>query len=146
MSINLNIREFTIEDYDKVVKLWKESSLPYKPKGRDSKSEIEKELKRGNALFYVAEINNKIAGVAFGTHDGRKGWINRVAVPPELRKKGIAKELVTFIEQKLDEMGINIIAALIEDWNETSMKAFEKLGYKKHTDIFYYTKRKHSDV
>lgn len=146
MKDDLNIRPFTIDDYDEVINLWQKAKLPYKPNGRDSRGEIEKELKRGCAVFYVAEINNKIAGVVFGTHEGRKGWINRLAVLPELRNKGIAKKLVGFIEHKFDELGINISAALIEDWNDTSMKVFEKLGYKKHPDVFYYTKRKNHDV
>jgi ribosomal protein S18 acetylase RimI-like enzyme len=145
-SIKLNIREFIIEDYEDVVRIWKESGLPYKPNGRDRKSEIEKELKRGCAIFYVAEIEGKLIAVIFGTHDGRKGWINRVAVKPEFKQKGIARKLVEFVEQQFDEMGIEISAALIEDWNSTSMAVFTKLGYIKHDDVFYYSKRKNPDV
>ncbi len=145
-SIKLNIREFKIEDYDAVVQLWKDSGLPYKPKGRDRKSEIEKELKRGCAIFYVAEKEGKLIAVIFGTHDGRKGWINRVAVNPAFKQKGIARKLVEFVEKKFDEMGIEIAAALIEDWNTTSMAVFTKLGYVKHDDVFYYSKRKTPNV
>ncbi len=43
-------------------------------------------------------------------------------------------------------MGIEIIASSIEDWNTVSMKVFERLGYKRHPDIIYFTKRKNSDV
>ncbi len=81
-----------------------------------------------------------------GTHDGRKGWINRVAVDPEYQKKGIAKELISKVEKKLDDLGIDIVACLIEDWNDRSMKVFEKLGYIKHKEVIYFSKRKNNDI
>ncbi|MCK4359045.1 MAG: hypothetical protein KAW92_09965 [Candidatus Cloacimonetes bacterium] len=59
---NILIRKFSTEDYDALIKLWNDSQLPYKPKGRDSKDKIEFELKQGNALFLVVEINGKLVG------------------------------------------------------------------------------------
>ena len=140
------IRNFNIEDYDSLIELWKSAGLPFRPNGRDSRSKMESELKRGIAIFLLAESGNKIIGSVIGTHDGRKGWINRVAVHPQYQEKGIAKKLVLEVERKLDELGIDIIACLIEDWNERSMKVFEKLGYVKHNDVIYFSKRKNDDI
>ena len=145
-NIDIKIRNFKIEDYNSVIKLWESAGLPFKPKGRDSKVKIEEELKKGIAIFLLAETDNKIIGSVIGTHDGRKGWINRVAVDPEYQKSGIARKLVLEVEKKLDELGIDIIACLIEDWNDRSMKVFEKLGYIKHEDVFYFSKRKNKDI
>ncbi len=145
-QFDFKIRNFKIEDYNSLIELWKAAGLPYKPKGRDSKEKIETELKRGVAIFLVAETSDKIIGSVFGTHDGRKGWINRVAVDMEYQKKGIAKKLVSEVEKKLDELGIDIAACLIEDWNDRSMKVFEKLGYIKHKDVIYFSKRKNHDI
>lgn len=140
------IRNFNIEDYNSLIELWKAAELPYKPQGRDSKEKIESELKKGIAIFLVAESGGKIIGSILGTHDGRKGWINRVAVDPEYQKKGIAKKLIAEVEKKLDELGLDIIACLIEDWNDRSMKVFEKLGYIKHRDVIYFSKRKNENT
>jgi len=140
------IRKFKIEDYDSLIRLWKSAGLPYKPNGRDSKEKIESELKKGAAIFLLAETDKEIIGSVFGTHDGRKGWINRVAVHPQYRKNDVAKKLVSEVEKKLDELGIDIIACLIEDWNERSMNVFEKLGYIKHNDVIYFSKRKNADT
>jgi len=145
-SSDIVIREFCIEDYDALITLWNDAQLEYKPKGRDRRDKIESELERGNAIFLVAEIDGKLAGSILGTHDGRKGWINRLAVAPEFRKQGIARRLVSEVEEMFSELGIEIMACLIEDWNTKSMQVFEKLGYKKHSDIIYFTKRKHLDV
>lgn len=142
----MRIRKFCIKDYDDVIKLWKEADLPYKPKGRDKRENIEKELQREKAIFLVAEINGKIIGSVFGTDDGRKGWINRLAVAPEYQGQGVATSLTREIESVFLNRGIEIIACLIENWNTRSMQFFEKNGYVKHTDIYYFTKRKNEDV
>jgi N-acetylglutamate synthase len=140
------IRSFKMEDYNSLIELWKTARLPFKPEGRDSKGAIESELKKGIAIFLVAENGNRIIGSVIGTHDGRKGWINRVAVDPEFQRKGVAKELISKVEKKLDDLGIDIVACLIEDWNDTSMKVFEKLRYIKHRDVSYFSKRKNDDI
>ena len=140
------IREFSIKDYDAIMTLWNDAQLPFKPKGRDKRDKIECELKQEKAIFLVAEINGKLVGSVFGTHDGRKGWINRLAVSPKFQRQNIAKKLIVEIEYRFSELGIDIIACLVEDWNTTSLQVFEKLGYKKHSDIAYFSKRKDSNV
>jgi ribosomal protein S18 acetylase RimI-like enzyme len=140
------IRRLRPEDYEKLIALWEEAGLPYKAKGRDSRENIICELKRQTAIFLVAEMDGKLVGSVLGTHDGRKGWINRLAIHPEYRRRGIAKMLVSSVEEHFEALGIEIYAALIEAWNETSMTVFERLGYQKHEGIYYYSKRKHPEV
>jgi len=140
------IREFNIKDYDSLITLWNNAQLPFKPKGRDKRDKIEYELKQGRDIFLVAEINGKLVGSVFGTHDGRKGWINRLAVSPEFQRQNIAKKLIAEVEERFSEIGINIIACLVEDWNTKSLQVFEKLGYKNHSDIVYFSKRKNPKV
>ena len=145
-SMNITIRKMTLRDYDSVVTLWKQGNIPYRPQGRDSRKNIKEQLQQPNCYFFVAEIDKKIIGAIIGTHDGRKGWINRLVIAPLYRKKGIAKRLVKEVEHHLLAIGIDIVACLIEDWNITSMQVFEQLGYTKHTDILYYSKRKNKKV
>lgn len=141
-KINIVIRKMTIRDYESLIKLWKEGDIPYRSRGRDSKKNIQWQLQQPNCLFFVAAEKGKIVGAVLGTHDGRKGWINRLIVTPSFRKKGIARQLVEEIEHRLSAIGIDIVASLIEDWNTASMRVFKQLGYIQHTDIFYYSKRK----
>lgn len=140
------IREMKIEDYDAVVRLWDRAGLPYKPMGRDSREHIGRELQQGTAFFLVAERDGVVIGSVFGTADGRKGWINRLAVLPECRKQGIGRMLVKEAETLLFHAGIAIIACLIEEWNTVSLQVFERMGYVRHEDIHYFTKRRSPDV
>lgn len=142
-SLKLLIRKFRMEDYDSLMRIWAEARLPHKPQGRDRRDKIEREIKGPNAIFLVAEIEGKLVGSVLATHDGRKGWINRLAVSPTFRRRGIAKKLVREAENRLSEKGIEIAACLIEDWNAGSKKFFEKIGYNRLDEISYFTKRKY---
>jgi ribosomal protein S18 acetylase RimI-like enzyme len=142
----VKIRRFRIDDYDPLIELWKEAQLPYKPNGRDSRDRIALEITHPNAVFLIAETDGKIVGSIFGTHEGRKGWINRLAISPGYRRRGIAATLVAKVEDHLSDLGIDIVACLVEGWNMDSLEVFEKLGYTRHPDIFYFSKRKRADV
>ena len=133
-------------DYGRVVDIWTEGRLPVKPEGRDSRANIEKQLQLPNVFFLVAELAGRVMGTVLATHDGRKGWINRLAVDPSCRKRGIGGRLVLEAEKRLAAAGMEIFACLIEDDNSVSMKVFERLGYKKHPEILYFAKRQYPGV
>lgn len=144
--MDVKIVDYRKGDYKILVELWERSELPYKSKGRDTEEKIEAELKKGVGRFMFAEVDGRYIGTILVTHDGRKGWINRVAVIPEYRHKGIAKILVEAAEKWLDTEGVEIYACLIEDYNKTSFEVFKKLGYIPFEGIRYLTKRKYPEV
>ena len=142
---NIIIRPFRIEDYDNVVNLWIEAGIHYRPNGHESRPRMAKELKSGQAIFLVAVADERIAGVVLGTHDARKGWINRLAVAKEFRRQKIASRLVAAVENRLNELGIEVIACLIEPENYISKKFFSKIGYTK-APVEYYSKKRSADA
>ena len=142
----VSIREFRLADYDRVMNLWTEGRLPLKPQGRDSRGNIEWQIGQPNVIFLVAETAGRVVGTVLATHDGRKGWINRLAVEAGLRKHKIGSRLVAEAEARFESLGLEIYACLIEDWNTVSMAVFESLGYTSRPDILYYSKRKHPGV
>jgi len=142
----ITIRELRIDDYDALVTLWDAAGLSYRPRGRDRREHIAHELAGECSIFLVAEDDGRIIGSVLGTHDGRKGWINRLAVHPDYRRRGIGTQLVREVERRLDAMGIDIVTCLIEDWNTSSQEFFTVLGYHRHDDIHYYSKRKNAEV
>jgi len=140
------IRKLVIDDYDEMIKLWERSSLPFKPKGRDSKQEIARQMNRNPDLFLGAFEERALVGTVIGSYDDRKGWINRLAVDLEHRKKGVAQLLIARIEKVLREKGAGIICALVEESNLKSISLFEKLGYVTDRGILYLSKRESEDV
>ncbi len=139
------IRPFRIGDYDAVMTLWEESRLPLRPSGRDARERIEAQLLEPNVIFLVAEAEGCIAGTVLATHDGRKGWINRLAVREDMRRRGLGERLVREAAGRLEAAGMDVLACLIEDGNEVSMEFFARLGYRRKDDIHYFVKKKTPD-
>lgn len=142
----MKIIPYTSGDYSLLTEIWKKSGLPYKPKGRDSRENIEKEIHLNCNQFLFAVTDGKYVGSILATHDGRKGWINRVAVLPKFRNQGIARQLVEAAESWLDDQGIGIVACMVEEYNEESFEVFRKLGYIPFEGVRYLTKRKFPEI
>jgi N-acetylglutamate synthase len=142
----MSVRNLRPEDYDAVVALWADAGLSFRPQGRDARERVAAELKGDRSVFLAAELEGKIVGVVLGTQDGRKGWINRLAVTPELRRQGIARMLVREVEIRLEALGLDIIAALIETPNEDSLRFFRGIGYVHDPEIEYVSRRRSPDT
>lgn len=138
----ISIRKMRPEDCEALFDLWDETGLHFKPLGRDRKERIIIEMEGPQACFLVAEDKGSIIGSVLATHDGRKGWINRLAVSPRYRRKGVGERLIREAEEYFSMEDIEIAACLIEQENEPSLSLFRKAGFRLHRDIFYLSKRK----
>ncbi len=140
--MQFEIRQLKISDYDELVAFWQRSSLSsYRPEGRDSREAIVKEIQRSETAFFGMFEGDKMIGSVITTTDGRRGWINRLTVDPDYRGRGLAARLLKECEDFLHELGLKVIAALIEGGNQGSFSAFKKSGYIYGPDIAYYSKR-----
>jgi len=138
---DISFRPMLESELDKLQALWTEAGLPYRPQGRDSMPNLKTQLKDAPDLFIGAFSNERLLGAVIASDDGRKGWINRLAVHPSARNTGIGKGLVRACEDALRRRGRELFAVLVERDNEESMEFFEKIGYKFEEDILYYTRR-----
>lgn len=136
----MRIRLMKLRDYEAVIALWQRAGLSHEPQARDSQEAVKKQLQQSGHLMFVAEADGEIIGTIFASHDGRKGWINRLAVEPRLRHRGLAQRLIETAEETLQRAGLTIVAALIEAPNEPSRALFHKLGYQERLDVVYYRK------
>jgi ribosomal protein S18 acetylase RimI-like enzyme len=135
------LRRLTIDDHAAILALWQRAGLhSIRPEGRDSRSEFERQFAGGQIAIGLEEAG-KLIGVVIATHDTRKGWINRLAIDPDQRRKGYGEQLVHAAEDALHEAGMHLIAAFIEEGNTASLTMFEKLGYAAHPKIVYVSKR-----
>jgi GNAT superfamily N-acetyltransferase len=117
-----------------------------KLKGRDRPESLRKQL-ASRSVFILGDVKGGILrGVIVVSNDGRKGWMNRLAVLPKFRDQGIATGLIKEAEKRLRRMGIEIFAAHIDEGNKPTHQLFEKLGYFPATDIIYFVKRLRDEV
>ncbi len=85
-------------------------------------------------------------GTAIANYDGRRGWVNRVAVDPDCRAKGYAGVLIAECNKFLENLGAVVICALIEDINYPSITTFNKAGFTAEKKYIYFTKRQSDEA
>jgi len=104
-------------DYDDILNVWTLAGLPFKPKGRESRELLSLEMDNPYCIFYGMYDDDRLIGVVIGNFDGRRGWINRLAIIPDYRGKNLGQLLIDKAEQFLYENGAKVICALIENIN-----------------------------
>jgi ribosomal protein S18 acetylase RimI-like enzyme len=143
----MKTRTLEASDYDALLALWQRSGLPsLKPNGRDSREAFVQQLASGVQTVWGLEKDGQLIGAVVATHDGRKGWINRLVIDPAHRRQGHAKRLIAAAEESLKAQGMHVIATLIESWNEASLALFQKEGYRLHDAVHYLSKRDSAEV
>ena len=147
MSLSIEYRNLKVSDYDEIVRVWTESGLGYKPKGRDNRERVTKEIARTPELHIGAFSEDRLIGTVIGSWDGRRGCVNRLAVMPAFRRQGIAEKLVAICEERLKKLGALVIYCLVEKENDPSLTLFSKrLGYHIHDGLVYLSKRDNWEV
>jgi ribosomal protein S18 acetylase RimI-like enzyme len=142
----LTIRPIVAEDYAAVRQLWDAAGLSARPRGRDAQPAFLRQLAAFPTTYLLAEWDGRLVGVILGTHDLRRGWLNRIAVHPEYRRRGIARRLIAACEQALQAEGIGIIVSLVEEENSASARLFADAGYSAQIPVRYFHKRARPDI
>ena len=141
----ITIRRLRMSDYAAIIEVLRACDLNPRVRGRESRKNLAKQLRSRQTLYLGAFDGARLVGTVFGTHDTRKGWINRLAVFPEYQHRGIASKLVRECERGLRKHGLEMFAALIDAGNTASRALFFKLGYTS-SEILYYRVKDHEDV
>ena len=142
----LQVIHLDIEHHAEIIDLWQRAGLHIRPEGRDSAEAFAQQMATGVQTPIGLRDGERLVAVALATHDSRKGWINRLAVDPDYRRQGLGLQLIRLCEEHFRSVGIDIWAALIEDWNEASLALFRKAGYHVHDNITYASQRTRSDA
>ncbi len=91
------------EDFKEITKFWKEH---YDISDRDDYEHIKYFLEKNAGFSTVAvDAENKIVGTVLASYDGRKGYIQKMAVNKDLRGQGIGKKMLKNTLDKLKEAG-----------------------------------------
>ena len=137
------LRQLGLDDYDSLLSLWQRAGLhSIRPQGRDSREALAQQFATGVMTILGLEVKGGLMAAAIVTHDSRKGWINRLAVDPDYRRRGYGTRLIEASEALLREQGIPVTATLVMSGNAASLALFQKAGYVEiDSGIHYLTKR-----
>ncbi len=123
-----DIRTFRPDDEPQVIALWTACGLvvPWNVPSDD----IAKKLAFQPGLFFVAEAAGRIQGSVMAGYDGHRGWINYLAVLPDLQKGGLGRALMQHAEAALRAIGCPKINLQVRGGNAAVLAFYERLGFK----------------
>jgi ribosomal protein S18 acetylase RimI-like enzyme len=105
----LQIRPFTLDDYEAVIALWQRAGESIHLRRSDQRAEMAKKLAYDPDLALVAVDNSgndeKFVGAVMGGYDGRRGLVYHLAVDPAYRHRGIGRALMAELERRLRARG-----------------------------------------
>ena len=132
--MKIELRELTMDDYEAVYALWKDSE-GLKLSDDDSSRSISQFLERNPHLSFVALDQGQIVAAALCGHDGRHGYIHNLAVRKSHRGQGIGKSLVGRCMFALTSMGISRCHLYVESDNQGGIKFWKKLGWEQRVEL-----------
>jgi len=141
----IDVRTLGVADYEAICHVWEASGVQLQRTGRESLEAFTRQMNGGTQTVLGAFEGETLVGVVLITHDGRKGWINRLGILPDQQRKGIGTLLVHAAETLIHDMGLTIVAALVEHHNEASLSMFKRAGYQVNA-TYYLTKRDHPNA
>ncbi len=116
-------------DRDHVRNIWSKV-FRYVDPHNDPDISIDRKLKFGDDLFFVAVLNDKAVGTVMAGYDGHRGWIYSMAVDPEHAGKRIGSMLLKHAEDVLTGMDCPKVNLQVMLNNSEVVEFYEKNGYK----------------
>jgi ribosomal protein S18 acetylase RimI-like enzyme len=129
MSSKIEIREFSINDYDAAIKLWQRVEGLEIAEG-DDREGIVHFLARNPVLSRVATDGSTIIGVALCGHDGRRGHIYHLAVDPAYQGRGLGKRLLDESLGGLRQAGLKRVIIMVADDNPSGREFWKRCGWE----------------
>ncbi|NOI57868.1 GNAT family N-acetyltransferase [Vibrio coralliilyticus] len=134
----VTIRPMAIEDYDAVIRLWLQTE-GMSVRDADSRENIALYLDRNPDLSFVAIIEGNIIGAVLVGTDGRRGYLQHLAVLPQFRGQRIGYQLISQSINALANIGIPKTHLFVYDDNLNAQKFYEKLGWFPRDNIRMYS-------
>lgn len=124
----MHIRPFQLADEAAVIDLWQRCELtrPW----NDPHKDIQRKLQVQPELFLVGERNGRLVASAMAGYEGHRGWVNYLAVCPEHRQQGLARQMMVHIEQRLLALGCPKLSLQVRESNTQALAFYERMGYR----------------
>lgn len=115
--------------FKQVLKLWEQSGIPMGPS--ESEAELARCVKLHPQLFLVALANGRVCGAVLGTFDGRRGYVNHLAVAKSFRRQGLGEELLEVLMNQMEKLRAVKVHLFIEPDNLQLTPFYEKRKFQR---------------
>lgn len=130
----ITIRQMDISDYNSVMTLWGQTEN-LSLKDADSRASIAAYLAKNPGLSFVAIDGQHIVGAVLVGTDGRRGYLQHLAVDLHYRGQKIAQRLVQSATEALAQQGIAKTHLFVLSNNLSAQDFYLKLGWQARDEI-----------
>src|SRR5919206_2981598 len=130
----IEYREFAIGDYEAAVELWSAADGVVL-RDADSRAGIARYLARNPGLSFVATEGTRVVGTVLCGHDGRRGYLQHLAVGLEHRRRGIGRALVERALSALHGAGIQKCHLMVLPSNTAARAFWQSMGWAERSDV-----------
>ena len=123
----LIIRPYQSEDQEAVITLWKDCRLVVPQ--NDPVADIETKTRFQPDLFLIARSRGRLVGTVMAGYEGHRGWINYLAVAPDLRRRGIGRKMMQAAEKRLRAVGCPKINLQVRRSNTAVIRFYRSIGF-----------------
>lgn len=127
--MEIQTREFGIDDYDAAVELWNRVEGLDVAEG-DDRETIRRFLARNPGLSRIAADETKIVGAVLCGHDGRRGYVYHLAVDPEYHGRGLGRRLIDECLAGLKRAGLERANILVAKDNPRGLEFWRRSGWE----------------
>ena len=127
--MEIETREFLINDYEAAVELWKRVEGLDIAEGDDRES-VRRFLGQNRGLSQVATDGSTIVGAALCGQDGRRGYIYHLAVHPTYQGRQLGKRLVEECLAGLRRAGLERANILVAKDNPRGRDFWRRTGWE----------------
>jgi ribosomal protein S18 acetylase RimI-like enzyme len=128
VSTEILIRPFRDEDEATVIALWTACNLAVSH--NDPRKDIARKLRVNPELFLVGELDGVLVATCMAGYEGHRGWINYLAVSPQVQRRSVATQMMNEAEKLLRKAGCPKINLQIRATNSQVIAFYEGLGFK----------------
>ncbi len=136
---DVTIRAARLEDVRRVLALWDQARSPAAVTPDDVRS-VSRLIAHTEDALLVAEHDGEIIGALIAAWDGWRGNMYRLAVLPQLRRRGIATRLIETGHEHLRAKGASRVTALVAHEEEDAVRLWEAAGYQRDEQIARFVK------
>lgn len=128
------ISQFLPADYDQVMTLWSHTE-GLTLRDADSREGIARYLDRNPGLSFVARDMGQVVGAILVGTDGRRGYLQHLAVASSHRGQGLGRALAERSLRALRSQGIEKCHLMVREGNAAARAFWIHLGWCERADV-----------
>ena len=129
------IRPIVESDLDEMLALWRDAPLRISP--TDTPTGLRRHIAlSGRFALALCAADGAIIGTVLGSDDGRRGWINHLAVRRDHQHNGYGARLVQALVARLTAAGCEKLNLLVVNNNAHVVPFYESLGFALDDNLF----------